>query len=76
MVSKKLRKDGKGKKRKSFNYGMRGTVKGINFNCDSEILVFEEIREKSEQRNPKIWLHTKNARRNRSCIFWTGTATE
>ena len=42
-----------------FNYGMRGTVKGINFNCDSEILVFEEIREKSEKRNPKIWLHTK-----------------
>jgi len=38
---------------------MRGTDKGIIFNCDSEILVFEEIRKKSEKRNPKISLHTK-----------------
>ncbi len=41
-----------------FNYGMRGTDKGVIVNCDSEILVFEEIREKSEKRNPKISLHT------------------
>jgi len=55
---------------------MRGTDKGIIVNCDSEILVFEEIREKSKKRNTKISPNTKTLEEIIDAFFWKGTATE